>query len=423
MKRVILACIATVALVPLTAQGTAMASGGASQEVGQSAGSSQTAASAAGSAQIGASNENISVRIMSPGSDGAVTQINSSAAGSAAGNSNATSQSATQAGAAQQAIGQGAHNAQAALSGAASIQHRPSNENISVRIMSPGDAGEVKQVNASEAKSAAGNANHTGQTAQQAGAGAANQAIGQDAANAQLAKSLAASLQDHPSNVNAPVRIKSPGGGGAVLQVNDSGAGSVAGNTNHTDQSAGQAAGGLVPVRTSCEPSCGGGRPTVQAIGQDASSAQAAKSLGLSLQLAPANKNAGTGGSVVQVNDSTARSAAGNANHTTQNAEQSTGRGVPGACSWCGGHDGTVVQAIGQRAANEQAALSKALSLQLCPVNENAGSAGWPHEPERMAVPSVVQKNRSAGYSAAGNENGTRQAAGQTAGLWAVMAL
>ena len=389
MKRVILACIAAAALVPLTAEGTALAQGANLQEIGQGAGSEQVAASGATSTQVKPSNENISVRIGSPGNDGDVTQINQSAAASAAGNENQTTQAAGQSGAAQQAIGQGASNAQAALSKAKSVQVAPSNENISVRIHSPGDSGDVKQVNASSAQSAAGNENRTTQAAgQQAGSGGSAPAAAKERET------------QRPEGDTAPQKADS------------------------------------------CASSCGGRKPTVQAIGQDAASKQIAGSAAVSFQDHPVNANHGSrSGDVDQVNQSVAKSVAGNANWTDQAAEQSAGGG--------GERTGTVVQAIGQSVKNHQFALSKAISAQFHPVNLNAPltvpSRPKPYEkpyeqpstkpfPKHEGKPydtavaaaapapkpagDVRQANASAGYSAAGNENGTRQSAGQFAGRW-----
>ena len=429
MIRAKLACIASAAsLLPLTAAGTATATASTTQAIGQSAESHQVAGSAAGSVQVAPTNRNISVRIGSPGNDGAVTQTNASSAASAAGNSNTTSQTAAQSGGvAQQAIGQNAENAQAALSTAKSLQAAPTNENISVRIHSPGDNGPVTQSNTSAAQSAAGNDNATTQSAAQGGHGGALQEIGQGASNAQAAESTGASLQDHPVNTNTPVRIHSPGSGGPVRQSNESSATSAAGNHNSTTQSAEQSAGASPLTDRTCD-ACGHGRGSVvQAIGQDAVNAQLADSAALSLQLAPANTNAGSGGgSVDQRNTSDAASSAGNENATTQSAAQVAGRTaanpsrVVDACERCGG---PTVQAIGQSVANRQAAHSAALSKQVCPLNENAwhGAAmarehGHGHMLRRvLAAAAVTQLNRSSAMSASGNENTSGQEAGQEA--------
>ena len=239
------------------------------QALGQKAVNGQDADSHATSEQDGASNANSPVRIKSAGSDGDVTQANLSGAFSAAGNSNDTTQSVSQDagsglpvlsplareggcgscggdGATVQAAGQWASSKQKADSSADSTQKGACNTNSPVRIKSKGDDGDVKQVNASAAKSAAGNDNQTTQSADQAaGWGGVNvQALGQKAWNGQDADSHATSDQYDPSNANAPVREYSAGGGGSVLQANASLALSAAGNRNSTCQIAAQGSGG-----------------------------------------------------------------------------------------------------------------------------------------------------------------------------------
>src|SRR4029079_9284384 len=97
-----------------------------------------------------------------------------------------------------------------------------------------GDDGSVTQTNDSSAKSAAGNKNSTTQAADQSGGGV--QSAKQDRDNKQSADSSATSKQDHPSNVNIPVRIYSDGDNGSVKQVNDSSAKPAAGKKNQTNQ-------------------------------------------------------------------------------------------------------------------------------------------------------------------------------------------
>jgi hypothetical protein len=139
-----------------------------------------------------------------------------------------------------QGLAQWASSKQSADSSADSTQKGACNTNSPVRIKSRGDDGDVKQVNASVAKSAAGNDNETDQSAQQAAGwgGIVVQAFGQKADNDQGAKSNASSQQYDPTNANAPVRIKSDGGGGSVEQINASAALSAAGNRNATCQRA-----------------------------------------------------------------------------------------------------------------------------------------------------------------------------------------
>ena len=409
----------------------------------QSATNGQTAQSTANSTQDHPSNTNISVRIMSPGDDGSVTQTNDSSAKSAAGNKNSTTQSADQSGGGVQTAKQDAANKQSATSDATSKQDHPSNVNIPVRIFSDGDNGSVKQVNDSSAKSAAGNKNETNQNAEQgSGSGSAPvlstcgggcgdhggpavQDAEQSAHSDQSATSSATSEQDHPSNVNIPVRIGSSGDDGRVTQINSSSAVSAAGNLNSTDQSVEQSAGGS------------GSGSAVQYADQKAGNKQDATSNATSHQSGASNANypvrigsSGGGGSVTQVNDSSAISAAGNKNDTNQTAVQDAGGPVVkmlplsescsercdkpshDGCDTCGGGGGPVVQDAKQKAYNDQTADSSATSTQCCAQNTNA--------PVRIKSEGddgdVTQANLSGAISVAGNKNDTTQYASQDAG-------
>ena len=400
---------------------------GGTQAAGQAASSDQTASSNATSTQTKPTNSNISVRIDSPGNAGAVTQTNSSAAESAAANLNQTDQSAnqTQAGGAccsgtsggTQAVGQKADSTQDATSSATSTQTKPTNSNIAVRIDSPGNAGAVTQTNSSTAASLAANANKADQSAaqQQAGgaccaSGGGTQAVGQAASNDQSATSDATSTQYMPTNQNVPVRIGSPGNDGSVTQTNASVALSAAANLNYTAQTASQSQAGGACCRTATyEPKkdvqcCSGGTGT-QAGEQKASNDQSANSEAISTQAGASNINApvriasaGGGGTVEQTNASLAASAALNANKLDQSATQNQGSGI-----------GTGVQAIGQFAYSSQDATSDATSTQYKPTNTNA--------PVRIASKgddgTVEQTNLSAAESLAANLNYTSQTATQ----------
>jgi hypothetical protein len=391
---------------------------------GQSASNGQTAQSTANSTQDHPQNTNISVRIMSPGDDGSVTQANNSSAASAAGNKNSTTQSSGQSGGGVGVAKQQADSKQSATSDATSKQDHPSNVNIPVRIFSDGDNGSVTQSNDSSAKSAAGNKNETTQQSGQ-GSGAAPAPVRatcgggcgdhggpsvsdakQSASNDQSAKSSATSEQDHPSNVNIPVRIGSEGNDGSVKQTNSSSAISAAGNKNTTDQWAGGSGSGSA----------------VQTVDQKAGNHQDASSDATSHQSGASNANypvsigsPGDGGSVTQANDSSAKSAAGNKNEATQSASQGAGSGpvvLEEGCGSCGGGGAPVVEDASQKAYNDQSADSSADSTQCCASNTNA--------PVRIKSDGgggdVTQSNSSRALSAAGNENSTDQTADQSAG-------
>jgi hypothetical protein len=303
---------------------------------------------------------------------------------------------------------QHASNEQSAHSSAHSTQDHPSNVNAPVRIHSAGDDGSVKQTNSSSAGSLALNLNGTAQSADQSASrtgGVKVQASGQKAKSDQHAASHANSEQDSPRNVNAPVRIKSPNEakstgpgkspskdkGSSVEQSNSSAAKSAAGNANLTAQHVDQAA--------------GRGDVEVQAAGQFATNDQRARSSAHSTQSDACNDNepvrirsAGDDGKVAQTNSSTAKSLAANLNVTSQEADQATD-------IW----PGTLVEALGQKADNDQNAWSKASSEQDAPSNANgpvrvksAGGGG-----------SVAQANASFAGSVAGNRNVTCQRAAQ----------
>ncbi len=419
--------------------GTGIAMGADQQVAGQAADSSQSATSSATSTQTNPSNQNVDVRIFSPGDAGAVSQTNSSAAASAAANANATDQSAQQqqagGGSGTQAVGQDAASTQAADSQATSTQTDPSNSNISVRIDSPGKGGAVTQTNSSTAQSAAGNLNKTKQTSTQQQSGGAcctaggTQAAGQAATNDQTATSDATSTQKHPSNTNIGVRIGSPGDDGAVTQTNSSTAESVAANLNKTKQTSTQQQSG-----GAC---CAGGG--TQVAGQAASNTQDANSTASSTQKGASNVNTpvrifspGDNGAVTQTNASAAASGAVNLNGTDQSATQTQAGGEcckdpkakptdpkyepkdpkyePKGDTCC--HGGTGVQAIGQFADSDQTADSSATSTQTGASNTNTpvriGSKG--------DAGKVEQTNASIALSAALNANETDQAATQTQG-------
>jgi hypothetical protein len=414
MRRRLLACVASAVLLPAAVAGSAAADGPSVQAIGQEAASQQSASSSATSTQVQPSNTNISVRIGSPGDGGAVTQANTSSAASAAGNVNTTAQQAAQAaaGAGVQLADQSAANQQSADSSASSTQSHPQNQNIAVRIMSPGDDGSVTQTNSSDATSAAGNKNKTDQSAAESGGGSGGiQHAGQQASNKQDASSEATSEQKHPSNVNVPVRIFSPGDGGSVKQTNSSSANSAAGNKNATAQKSAQDTGSTFSLENTCGGGCDDhGATSVQDAEQKASNEQAADSSASSTQEHASNVNApvriyseGDDGTVTQTNSSAAESAAGNLNVTDQSSEQSGD-----------GSHGVTVQAIGQKAESDQDASSEASSEQVAPSNVNSPlrikSAGDDGD--------VQQSNSSSAESAAGNANWTSQDAAQHAGSY-----
>jgi GTP cyclohydrolase II len=403
VKRQLIALLGAIAVLLAIGSGAAQAQ--SVQGVEQSAGTGQSASSSASSTQTNPSNSNISVRIFSPGDNGSVSQSNNSVAGSIAGNASSTTQGVSQSGggSGEQAVGQVAETIQKAKSQAESKQEKPSNSNISVRIHSKGDDGDVSQSNNSIAGSAAGNLSETAQGVEQSqgdkcgckhGGGSGVQAVGQEAKTIQGAESEAKSVQEHARNENIPVRIDSEGGGGSVEQSNNSVAGSLAGNASKTMQGVEQTQAG-----------CGCGGEAVQAVGQGAITGQFADSKATSIQKGAENSNVpvrihsmGDDGDVEQSNNSIALSAALNAAKTDQVVGQSQG----GGCG-CGDRHksdgGARVQAVGQWAETWQKADSDATSLQFKPSNTNAPV----REKSKGGGGSVSQSNNSLAASAALN--------------------
>ncbi len=385
--------------------GAASASAQTTQTAGQSATSGQFAQSVASSLQRGATNNAMPIRILSPGSGGAVSQSNNSSADSEAVNTNATGQSAPQIQTASggaglgaiQAAGQDALNGQAAISGAGSTQTDPTNIAVPIRILSPGNDGALSQSNTSSARSRARNENTTTQSAPQtqtaggAGALGAVQTAGQSADNRQGADSVASSVQTGATNIAVPIRILSPGSGGAVSQSNSSSADSEATNRNATRQSAPQ-------TQTATD---GTGLGAIQAVGQQALNGQVAVSGAEAIQTDPTNiavpiriLSPGNDGALSQSNTSSADSRARNENTTTQSAPQTQ-------AGTSGGLVDLAEQAAGQLARSLQGGSSQSVSQQIAPANLAGGGAA--------TEGALSQTNDSSSRSGTTNYNDTAQ--------------
>ena len=391
-----------------TQSGSCGCSGG-TQAVGQEADSSQAATALSYAKQSGASNKNTPVRVLTPGDNGNVSQTNSVESGATAANGNATGQSAEQAaagGSGTQAVGQEADSKQHAAAASAAEQKGAENTNISVRVLSPGNDGDVTQSNTVASKATAANINLTGQNAGQAGGSGGTQAIGQDADNDQSATALSAAKQDGATNRNIPVRVLSDGYGGDVTQTNSVDSSASAGNLNATKQYADQAQGG----KDKCCASDG-----TQAIGQEADSKQKAGALSVALQSGASNTNTpvrvgskGADGDVSQANSVESKATALNVNLTGQKADQEQA----GDCKCAAG--GT--QAIGQKAKNDQSAGAASLAAQSFGHDRcGCGSSGNTNTPVRVdsygGGGSVEQSNSVASSAGAGNLNALYQGA------------
>src|SRR5262245_17823994 len=180
MRLMITAVVAALGVLVYGA-GTALAdveTATGSQMAGQLGSSGQSAGAGSGVLQSVPSNSAISVRVLSPGNNGNVTQSNTAASGAIAANGNSTSQSTTQNQAGggpgadyAQIAGQSAANWQSADAKAATVQKDPSNQSIDVRVLSRGNGGNVSQSNTALSGALAANGNSTNQTTTQNQAG------------------------------------------------------------------------------------------------------------------------------------------------------------------------------------------------------------------------------------------------------------
>ncbi len=314
------------------------------QVAGQSSKNEQLALGFSAAIQKDASNSNDPIRVKSPGNDGNVWQTNSVDSDARASNRNDVDQDATQtqsAGAGSglgiQVAGQEAKNAQGALALSAALQDGASNENKPLRVLSPGNDGSVIQSNSVDSNASASNRNDVDQDATQTQHGSGGtcgcqsgigiQALGQSSWSSQGA--FAASFAEQKagrspcgcpsgaSNVNDPVRVLSPGGGGSVRQSNSVDSRAKGSNSNRADQSATQSQSGA------------GAQLGIQAAGQEAKNNQLALVLAAALQQAPKNANGplsvwspGSGGPTSQSNDASADGYGASRNRAAQSASQ-----------------------------------------------------------------------------------------------------
>src|SRR4051812_39800463 len=376
MRRVI-ATLAVTLAAAAAGVGSAFA-GTPVQSSTQSATTDQAALAASSAVQIQPTNENLVVRVLSPGSDGAVTQTNDAASSATAGNTGTTTQNATQAQAAPcgcvsptaliqaaqdgniagliaaaaplaqpaaapaaaapqqapqttaaapavQSSGQDAATDQQAAAASSATQVDPTNQNVSVRVLSPGSNGSVAQTNNAASSATSGNTATTGQTASQTQGGSGVQSSVQHAGTGQDSAALSAAKQIAPSNSNISVRVLSPGSDGNVSQTNNAASSATSGNTATTTQNATQNQGSSL-----C--GCSGSGSGVQSSDQSAHTDQGSLAASKAVQLAPSNSNNpirigswGDNGSVNQTNDAASSATSGNTATTGQTAGQTQG--------------------------------------------------------------------------------------------------
>ena len=250
-----------------------------------------------------------------------------------------------------QGVSQSAGTSQLAGAASSAVQVQPTNTNISVRIFSPGNDGNVTQTNSATSAANAGNDAGTSQSANQSQSGSGVQGAQQTASTDQAALALSEAKQYGASNLNTPVRIFSPGDGGSVSQSNTADSNAAAGNKAWTGQRSSQdgsscgcsstpppiySAPSSAPTSdstTSDGPSSdskpAGGSSGVQGAIQSADTQQAAAASSKAVQVDPSNSNIsvrifspGDNGNVTQSNTVNSSANAGNRASTEQRASQ-----------------------------------------------------------------------------------------------------
>lgn len=408
MRKMLLALVlATVAC--LTAVSVSAADPGPIQVSGQSADTSQQAAAASSATQTNPSNTNIAIRVLSPGNDGNVSQTNAAGSSATADNASNTGQGSSQTagGGGVQSSTQSATTDQLAGALSTAAQAGASNTNVPIRVLSPGNDGNVSQTNAVGSQAAAGNAATTGQASTQTAAGGGScgcssstpiQTSDQSASTDQDAAALSHATQVDPSNTTVSVRVLSPGDGGSVSQTNAVESAALAGNLAGTSQSSRQSGAGSVAP-------CGCSGTSVQQADQSAATDQGSAALSAAAQASPSNEaspvrveSSGNGGAVNQQNVAGSHAAAINAASTSQQGSQVAGSGNP-------------IQVASQDASTEQGALAASAALQHGASNDAS--------PVRVKSNgndgSVSQANAALSSAVAANEAGTSQTGNQTA--------
>ena len=395
------------------------------QTADQSAANLQGAAAKSEATQIAPKNVNLSVRVGSDGSNGDVTQTNAVGSAAIAKNDNDTKQASLQSqyGAAGcgchdgstgiQTSDQSAGSAQFALADSSAKQIGASNVNTPIRVKSDGSDGDVTQTNAVFSAGIAANDNKTLQASGQSqagGSGTGIQTADQKAFNLQGAAAKSDAFQIGASNTNAPIRVKSDGGGGSVTQANLAGSAAIAANDNATFQfgAQSQAAG------HDCGCKDGKDGLGIQTLDQHNTSIQGAKADSVAVQAFPHDKcgcggggnsntpvrvkSHGDDGDVTQVNAVGSLAVASNDNKTLQAGLQSQHGG-----------SGTGIQVLDQKAFNLQGASAGSAAFQIGASNTNApirvksgGNGG-----------SVTQANLAGSAAIAANDNATHQLGAQ----------
>ena len=466
------------------------------QSATQSSTTDQAALAASSATQVDPTNQNISVRVLSPGNDGAVSQSNEAESSATAANTGTTTQNATQAqspgcgcaattglasgklddvlSGAMQAAGtdaaapataapapstgsstqsneasssgtaantapttqaasqsgagtggvqssqQDATTDQTAQAASSATQIAPSNSNISVRVLSPGNDGAVSQSNEASSTADATNSAPTTQSSSQTGTGSGVQSSTQNADTSQKSVALSSATQVHPENSNVSVRVLSPGNGGSVSQSNEAESSANAQNSAPVTQTANQ-----TELGTTC--GCNSTSPAVQAIGQsssvwqDAAAASSATQLGASNVSDPVRiASGGNDGALTQENEAESSASAKNTAPVTQWGSQQQ------AASPCGCTTGAAVQALGQSSwiGQQAGALSSAWQIgasnESGPIRIASYGNGGPVSQSNEAESSASASNTALPYQVGSQVQGGSgvQALGQHSSIW-----
>jgi hypothetical protein len=464
------------------------------QSATQSSTTDQAALAASSATQVDPTNQNISVRVLSPGNDGAVSQSNEAESSATAANTGTTTQNASQAqspgcgcaaptgltsgkvddvlAGAMQAAGtdaaapataapstgsstqsneasssgtaantapttqaatqsgagtggvqssqQDATTDQTAQAASSATQVAPSNSNISVRVLSPGNDGAVSQSNEASSTADATNSAPTTQGSSQTGTGSGVQSSTQSADTSQKSIALSSATQVHPENSNVSVRVLSPGNGGSVSQSNEAESSANAQNSAPVTQTAKQ-----TELGSTC--GCNSTSPAVQAIGQsssvwqDAAAASSATQLGASNVSDPVRiASGGNDGALTQENEAESSASAKNTAPVTQWGSQQQ------AASPCGCTSGPAVQALGQSSwiGQKAGALSSAWQIgasnESGPIRIASNGNGGPVSQSNEAESSASASNTALPYQVGSQAQGGSgvQALGQHSSIW-----
>ena len=372
--------------VPGSTAAAAAADPGPIQVSGQSAATSQQAAAASSATQINPRNKNISIRVLSPGNDGAVSQSNNAASSAAAGNLSSTNQSANQAagGSGIQTSQQSAGTDQVAAALSARRSYDPSNTNVPIRVLSPGNDGSVTQSNNAASRADAGNAASTNQNGSQSQAGsscgcsdgsAPIQTSDQSAATDQTAAALSAATQIDPSNTAVSVRVLSPGDGGSVTQSNNAASSAERRQPGRDEPERVAVAGSRLRLR----------RRPVQQAKQQAETEQGARRISgdpgrpVERRLAGSGLSPGSDGSVNQSNNAASSATSGNAQQRPRTATS------PRPASRAAAATGSASRCSARSAETGQSSTALSAALQLFGATTRAAGAVARRRQQRLA--------------------------------------